>query len=61
MSEQCNQKGCDEAATHLYTWPGRDQAGTCDTHRAQIENICEAMGLHVQFIPIGAEVTGPGE
>jgi len=51
----CNQRGCDEPASFRYTWPGQDEAGICLQHAEQLSAISEAMGLHVQLIPLPPE------
>ena len=52
---QCNQFGCTLSAVFRFTWPGSDEAGICEAHVPKLRAICDAMGLYVQLIPIGAE------
>jgi len=52
----CNQEGCDAAASHRFTWPGRDEAGVCAPHVDKLRAVARAMSLHLQLLPIG----GPG-
>ena len=52
---KCNQKNCEIEAIVKYTWPGRDQAGSCINHMARIQGVAEAMGLHIQFLPLDKE------
>jgi hypothetical protein len=49
---KCGQRGCDAPAVVRYTWPGRDEAGACTEHALMVRNTSEAMGCHVQLIPI---------
>lgn len=49
---KCNQTNCDEPAVYRYTWPGRDEAGACETHTTMALSIAAAMGLHLQMIPL---------
>ena len=52
MTIMCNQVDCDEVATFRFTWPGRDEAGICALHGPKLRGIAEAIGLHVQMIPL---------
>ena len=48
----CRQEGCKEYARVRYTWPGRDESCACDLHAAKLSGIAEAMGMHLQLIPL---------
>lgn len=50
----CNQKGCELPAAYLFTWPGRDQAGICESHAYMAQHVAESMGFHLQMIPVEA-------
>lgn len=58
---KCNQKGCDEPAEALFTWPGDDQAGICAKHRPQLEAVANAMGMYIQIIPVGSALDRKAE
>ena len=49
---------CQNVAVVRYTWPGQDESYACIEHAAQIKGAAEAMGFHLQFIPIGAPTRG---
>lgn len=49
----CNQDGCPNRAAYRFTWPGRDEAGICAIHAEKAKVISNAMGFHLQLIPIG--------
>ncbi len=44
---------CNEIATFRFTWPGRDESYACMPHARQILGAAEAMGFHLQMIPMG--------
>jgi hypothetical protein len=48
----CQQKGCTKRALFRYTWPGEHESYVCMPHAKMIDNIADAMGLHVQLIPL---------
>ena len=53
MTEQlCKQNGCTESAEYRYTWPGQDESYICGIHAIKLTNIANAMGLHLQLIPL---------
>ena len=35
-----------------YTWPGRDEAYACVEHAKQLKNVAQALGFHLQMIPL---------
>lgn len=49
----CNQKNCTNTAAFRFTWPGRDEAGICDTCAPKLRGVAEALGLPLQLIPLG--------
>lgn len=51
----CNQHGCDLPATFRFTWPGRDEAGICHAHAPKLRGVAEALGLHLQLIPLSQQ------
>jgi len=55
----CNQKGCEKDAAYLFTWPGNDQAGICQEHAQWALGSANAMGFHLQMIPIARAAIGP--
>lgn len=48
----CNQNGCGKPAAFLFTWPGDDQKGICAACSPKPQAVANAIGLHVQLIPI---------
>lgn len=50
MSEQCKNQ-----ATLRFTWPGRDESYICNSCADKADAVAQAMGLHLQFLPVGAE------
>lgn len=48
----CSQVDCDAPSVFRYTWPGQNEAGICAVHAIKQQNICNAMGLYVQLIPL---------
>ena len=49
---KCNQKTCENEAAYRFTWPGNDEAGICEEHVGRLRDVSEAMGLHLQIIPL---------
>ncbi len=43
---------CDKTAIFRYTWPGRDESFICLEHAIKIRAVVDAIGLHLQFIPV---------
>jgi hypothetical protein len=52
---KCGQKFCSEDAYYRYTWPGNDESYICKNHARKITNISNAMGFHIQMIPLEKE------
>lgn len=52
---KCNQKDCPDPPALRFTWPGQDEAAICVVHAIQLNLIADAMGLHLQLIPLTAE------
>lgn len=48
----CNQEKCGCPARFRFTWPGRDEAGICELHAPKLKAVAEAIGMHLQLIPI---------
>lgn len=49
----CSQKGCNQEATHRYTWPGKDESYACEKCVLKLHAIADAMGMYLQIIPLG--------
>ena len=49
---ECNQNDCDSPSMFRFTWPGKDEAGICAIHAIKAKQIAEAMGMHLQMIPL---------
>lgn len=47
-----SEVNCSNQPVFRYTWPGQDEQYTCLEHAEQIANIANAMGCHIQFIPL---------
>ena len=43
---------CGQDAIYRYTWPGRDEAFICEKHSKKLRAVADAMGLHLQLIPV---------
>lgn len=50
MSEE---KLCDGLVYARFTWPGQDEKYACLLHCLKLAEISQAMGLYLQFIPLG--------
>ena len=48
----CNQNGCQEPGAYRFTWPGHDEKEICEKHVERLRSISQAMGLHLQIIPL---------
>jgi|GEM_PF-6729381 len=49
----CRQKSeCDQDAAFRFTWPGKDESFICERHGRRMVEIAQAMGLHIQLIPL---------
>ena len=46
---------CQQQALFRYTWPGRDESFICLEHAQQLRNVAEAMGFHIQLIPLSGD------
>lgn len=46
---------CGEVAIFRCTWSGRDEVYVCLSHALRLDQVAEAMGLHLQLIPLSAE------
>lgn len=44
----CGQATCDEAATNVVWWPGREVMATCLKHTIYAQHIAEAMGFSLR-------------
>ena len=52
MSEE---KTCKNPARYRYTWPGDDESLICEKHVDKLVAVAEAIGLHLQIIPLSEE------
>jgi len=48
----CGQEGCRNYAAYRYTWPGRDEAALCTEHVNTLRATADAIGLHLQVVPL---------
>lgn len=55
----CNQKDCGHTAAYRFTWPGQNEAGICEQHAGKLQGIAAAMGMPLQLIPLGLDLTQP--
>jgi hypothetical protein len=46
---------CGNQATLRYTWPGRDESYICDSCADKLDAVAQAIGLHIQLLPISAD------
>ena len=47
-----DERLCGEQAAVRYTWPGRDESVCCMDCALTLQNIANAIGLHLQMIPL---------
>ena len=52
MNEKCNQDGCPLTGAYRFTWPGKDEAVICENHIGKLRDIADAIGLHLQIMPL---------
>lgn len=52
-------KDCGQHAAFRFTWPGKDEAFTCVDHAMQLAGVANAIGLHLQLIPLSYNVSDP--
>lgn len=50
---------CQNVAAFRYTWPGRDESVICVQHASYLQKVANAIGLHVQLIPIVHNANDP--
>ena len=48
-------KKCDLKAYFRYTWPGNDEAVCCSDHMLQLKKVADAIGIHLQMVPLSEE------
>lgn len=48
---------CPNPAAFRYTWPGRDESFICEAHTPKLRAVANAMGLHLQLIPVDSNKT----
>lgn len=46
---------CQNPAAYRYTWPGEDETTICMIHAIALANVAQAIGLHLQVIPLTTE------
>jgi len=46
--EACSQEGCDETATHRFTWPGSPEQSACPAHAQKAMRVAQAMGFFLE-------------
>jgi len=46
---------CDNPAKYRFTWPGNDESVICKAHVDKLKAVADAMGLHLQIIPLSEE------
>jgi hypothetical protein len=56
---KCTQRNCTRLGTHRVTWPGNDESIVCGEHRETMAGAAEAMGFHLQFIPLTMIAAAP--
>lgn len=52
---KCQKPGCPEVAAVRFTWPGRDEASFCIACAVKAKAVADAMGFHLQFIPLSID------
>lgn len=58
-NETCDQKDCNEPATHSYTWEWGQSGFVCGKHQMLLQQTAGQLGRGVNFAPINAEATPP--
>ena len=59
LRERRSEMICNQQAVFRYTWPGRNEAVICLECAQQLKVVAEAIGLHLQLIPLsGKEQAG---
>jgi hypothetical protein len=53
------QRRCGEHAAFRYTWPGKDEAHICIDCATRLMTVANAIGLHLQLIPLAYSVSAP--
>ena len=48
---------CENDAVYRFTWPGQDESFICEDHVKWLQNVANAMGLHLQIIPLEKDVS----
>lgn len=48
----CGSVNCRNYASDRYTWPGKDEAAICQSCAGKLRGVANAIGLHVQLIPL---------
>lgn len=59
--KKCNQNNCSKKAAYRYTWPGRDEAHICEEHGRYSVKVAEAIGMHLQLVPLDQPASEKGE
>ena len=57
IEAKCNQildggKKCGLPGAYRFTWLGKDEKCICAKHAPQLAAVAEAMGMHLQLIPL---------
>lgn len=47
-ADQCQQSGCEELASHRFTWPGHPESRACYPHAQKATRLAEAMGFFLE-------------
>ncbi len=43
---------CDKPAKYRFAWPGNDESFICNDHIEKLQAVANAMGFHLQVIPL---------
>ena len=49
---ECSQDGCEQAATHRFTWPGNPEQRSCAEHAEKARGVANAMGFSLEVVPL---------
>lgn len=49
---------CQNKAEYRYTWPGKDESLICDEHIGKLKAVANAIGMHLQVIPLSEKDIG---
>jgi hypothetical protein len=58
-NEMCDQKDCNEPATHAYTWEWGQTGFVCAKHQVVLQQTAGQLERRINFAPINSDATPP--